>query len=386
MGERTGRPVLGLAYLLIVVALIGTSIAIFQKAMPWQRAATIVVRTEQVGLGLSPHSDVKYQGLRVGEVRGITRTGMASTVTLAIDRDVVDSIPADVDAMFAPKTFFGDKFVDLRRPTISRAGDSLADGGTIRQSSRAVEIGEIFDRLVPVLRALQPERVSAVLSSLAELLEGRGDDIARTLNVGSRALRALEPSYDTLVDDLAKLAEVSDVYADAAPDLLNGLEDAAAISEDNLADHQDDFREALDGATGVAKSTRALVRRNDQALTALTRRSRPVLKVVDYYSPTIPCILRALDYGNRLANLAAGVRGPYIGLSVDMVVDQAPYVYPDDLASNPKSEAHVSNLPAEVPSFRWHCPVLPTRVTGLPKTPPPYSQLPYGQTFNLESP
>lgn len=386
MRSDAGRPLLGLLYLGVVAMLVATSIGIYQKAMPWQRSAEVVVRTHQVGLGLTPHSDVKYQGLRVGEVREVARDGMGSTVTLAIDRDLIGSIPSDVDAMFAPKTFFGDKFVDLRQPASASSVGSLADGGTIRQSSRAVEVGEIFDRLVPVLRALQPERVSAVLSSLAELLEGRGDDIARTMTVSSTALRALEPSYDDLIADVVELAKVSDVYADAAPNLLSGLDDAAAISRDNLVDHQDDLRDALADATDASKVTRALVRRNDRALTALTKRSRPVLRVVDYYSPTIPCILRALDYGNRVGNLAAGVRGAYIGLSVNSIVDQAPYVYPDDLPSNPKSEAHVTNLPAQVPGWGRHCPLLPDRVTSLPKTPPPYSLRPYGQTFDLESP
>jgi phospholipid/cholesterol/gamma-HCH transport system substrate-binding protein len=390
MGDRTGRPFLGLLYLLGVVALIGASIGVYAKEMPWQDAAEVSVRTRQVGLGLSPHSDVKYQGMRVGEVRRIAREGDTSTVTMAIDPELIGSIPADVDAMFAPKTFFGDKFVDLRqrKPGIGSGspGRTLAHGDTVVQSGRAVEIGEIFDRLVPVLRTLQPERVAAVLSSLADLLDGRGDDIARTMNVARDALEALEPSYDDLIADLGKLAAVSDVYADAAPDLLSALDDAASISQENLVEHRDDLHDALRDATRTSKSTRAVIAENREGLRVLTSRSRPVLALVDYYSPTIPCILAALDYGNRVANLAAGVRGPYIALSVDMVVDQAPYVYPNDLPSNPDSEAYVTNLPAQVPSFDRHCPVLPKRVTELPKTPPPYSQLPYGQTFNLESP
>ncbi|MFL6089089.1 MAG: MCE family protein [Aeromicrobium sp.] len=386
MGERSGRPVLGLVYVLVIALLIATSIGIFRKAMPWQHAAEVQVRTRQVGLGLSPHSDVKYQGLRVGEVRRISTNGTESTVTLALDPELIGSIPSSVDAMFVPKTFFGDKYVDLRQPADAPRGRGLADGASLRQPTRAVEIGEIFDRLVPILRALQPARVSAVLSSLAELLDGRGDDIARTMNVTRQALQALEPSYDNLGADLHKLADTANIYADAAPSLLAGLDDAAAISKDNLVAHQEDLHRVLKSATATSKAGRALLDENGRALTALTQRSRPVLALVDYYSPTIPCILAALDYGNRAANLAAGVRGPYIALSVDMVVDEAAYAYPDDLPSNPTAEANVKNLPAQVPSFAWHCPTLPDRVTSLPDTPPPYSQQPYGQTFNLGSP
>ena len=382
---RHSRPLLGLGYLVTVSLLVALSIGIYNKALPWQRSATVDFETTQVGLGLRAHADVKYQGVLVGEVRDVRTNGTRATVTLALDHDRIGLIPADIDAMVVPKTLFGDKFVDLRQPAKARGAASarLADGDRIAQSSTAVELGEIFDRLVPVLQTLQPERLSAVLSSLAQAVDGRGTSIAAGLRSTQTLLGRLAPSYDDLVADVNLLATTANAYADSAPDLLSALGDSAAISRQNLTPHEADFGKLLDSVTGTATTTRQVLETNRNALVQLSGRSRPVLQVLANYSSEVPCVLRALDYGNRLANLASGVRGPYIALSIDMFVDRPAYEYPKDLPSNPRSDANVKNLPAVVPGWGPHCPVLPTRVTDLPTSPPPYSQQPYSQTFDL---
>ena len=382
--QRHRRPLLGLSYVLVVAVLMATSVAAYNKDLPWQDAASLSLRTTQAGLGLNQQSDVKFQGLRVGEVRGVESDGTTSTVRLAIDKDLVGTIPADVDAMIVPKTLFGEKYVDLRRPAATETDDHLADGDEIRQSETSVELGEIFDRLVPVLETLQPARLSAVLSSLADALDGRGADIARSLRTTQRLLRELSPAYGDLVHDFRQLATTSEIYADAAPDLISSFSDAAAIARENLVPHEQDLAALLDAATGTSRVTEEVLRTNRDDLVALSGRSRPVLRVLRTYARSIPCILHTLEAGNRLANLAAGVRGPYIALTVDMVVDRPGYDYPQDLPSNPKAEAHDKNLPAGIPNWQPHCPRLPQRVWDLPESPLPYSQDAYGQTFQAD--
>ncbi|WP_183094177.1 MCE family protein [Nocardioides stalactiti] len=381
----SSRPLLGLGYLVVVAALVLACIAAYNKDLPWQDRAEVSLETQQVGLGLRVQSDVEFQGLIVGEVREVTTDGTTARVVLGIDPDLMEQIPADVDAVVVPKTLFGDKYVDLRSTTGPATGDTpvLEDGDTIEQTRTAVELGEIFDRLVPALQTLDPARVSAVLGSLADALDGRGESIARTLRSTETLLARLSPSYDDLVADVRLLATTASVYADAAPDFLSILDDSAAISRENLVAHEDDFAAVLDAAAGTAAQAEHVLRRNRDDLVELSGRARPVLEVLERYSGTVPCILRALDAGNKLANLASGVRGPYIALSVDMIVDQAGYDYPNDLPTDPGNEAFVGNLPPEVPGWAPHCPLLPKRVTALGETPQPYSQQPYGQTFDL---
>ncbi|CAB4702923.1 MAG: MCE family protein [Actinobacteria bacterium] len=371
------RPLLGLVYLLTVALLIGLSVQVYRKAMPWQRAAAVEIETRQPGLELNPQSDVKFQGVRVGEVREVTSDGTHATVRLAIDPDRLDLIPADVDAMIVPKTLFGEKFVDLRAPAGS-GSERLADGDRIEQSQTSVELGMIFDRLVPLLETLDPAQLSTLLGSLAEALDGRGAELAATLRTTRSFLRAIDPSLGTLVHDLRQLATTADVYADAAPDLIRVLDDSATISTQDLVPHEQDLAALLDGVTDTATTTEDVLRENAGHLVALTGRSRPVLELLDTYAEVVPCVLEALRLGNNLGNQAAGVRGPMIGLSIDMVVQRDPYTYPDDLPDAPDSDTNVANLPDFVPSWDPHCPRLPERLKSIVEA-APYSLQPYGQ-------
>ncbi|WP_370248970.1 MCE family protein [Nocardioides sp.] len=379
------RPLLGLGYLALVLSLMATSIGIYRKDLPWQRRVEVTLRTSQVGLGLRPQADVEFQGVRVGEVDTVTTDGTVATVTLALDPDRVGQIPAAVDAMVVPKTLFGDKFVDLRAPAGALGGPPLRAGARIAQTATATELGEIFDKLVPLLRGLQPQRLASVLSSLADVLDGRGADIARTLRSTEQVLAALEPSYDDLGADLDLLAGVADTYATAAPDLVSILDDGAAIAREDLVPREEDLAALLDSVTGSSELTTAVLATNAADLVRLSGRSEPVLALLARYAEEVPCVLRALEAGNKLANLAAGVRGPYIALTIDMVTDNPGYTL-EDLPSDPRSEAHVDRLPAVVPRWGPHCPVLPQRVTSLGPTPPPYSQQPYGQALRADPP
>ncbi|MGA8257804.1 MAG: MCE family protein [Nocardioides sp.] len=371
------RPILGLVYLLLIALLIALSVQTYRKALPWQDAATVQISTRQPGLELNPQSDVKFQGVRVGEVREITSDGSGATVRLAIDHDRLDLIPADVDAMILPKTLFGEKYVDLRAPT-SPASARLADGDEITQSTTSVELGAIFDRLVPILRALDPAKLSTLLGSLADALDGRGAELGQTFVTSRAFFDRLDPSLDALVTDFRDLATTADIYAEAVPALLGILDDSAAIARQNLVPREQDLAAFLASVTDNAGRTEEVLRENQRSIVSLNRRSRPVLELLDTYATAVPCLLEAIRVGNEVLNRTSGARGPVIGLSIDMFVERQEYTL-EDLPSNPRSDANNANLPSFVPDWDPHCPQLPERFNDV-KPVPPYSQQPYSQT------
>jgi len=373
------RHLLGLVYLLVLALLIALSVQTYRKALPWQGAARVEISTRQPGLELNPQSDVKFQGVRVGEVREVTSDGFSATVRMAIDYDSLDLIPADVDAMIVPKTLFGEKYVDLRaRPGSSPTTARLADGDQIQQSTTSVELGVIFDRIVPVLRTLDPVKLSTLLGSLARALDGRGAELGETLRTTRTFLHRLDPSLDDLVYDIRQLATTADIYADAAPALLGILDDSASISTQNLVAREQEFAAFLGGIVDTATTTEDVLRENAGNLVRLTGRSGPVLELLETYAGAIPCLLESLRVGNNAVNRTSGVRGPAIGLSIDMVVQREPYSFPDDLPTNPRSDAYVTNLPDFVPNWDPHCPQMPQRLYDLVEV-APYSQQPYSQ-------
>ncbi|MFL6156930.1 MAG: MCE family protein [Marmoricola sp.] len=348
------RPLLGVAALVVVALLISFSIAVYNKALPWQSAATVTLRTSVPGLELNPQSDVKIQGKRVGEVRRITTRGTVATVVIALDKSALKLIPRNVDAAIVPKTLFGEKYVDLRPPTHPSAA-RISAGDVIKQSTTSVEIGALFARLVPVLEAIRPDELSAVLGSLAQALDGRGQQFADTLNQLTAFLHGVDPRLDTLTTDLRKLATTSDVYAKSAPDLMRVLDASSSISTGLLVPHEKQFAAALQSAIGLSTTSTKVLAENTRHLITLSGRSRDVLALLDEYSSALPCFLEALHRGDILVNQTTGALGPYANLTIDTVTHQKPYTYPDDLPSNPKSDANNANLPVSVPSWKPHC-------------------------------
>ena len=372
--KRHASPLLGVSYIVVLALLITMSILTYRKALPWQGTVRVTLTTTTPGLELNPLSDVKLQGVRVGEVRRITSNGQAATIEIALDPDKISLIPANVDAAIVPKTLFGEKFVDLRTPA-SPSSARIAAGSVIKQSTTSVEIGQLFSNLVPVLEALKPEQLSVMLSSMAQALDGRGETMAETLNQLQGFLHEVDPHLDTLTHDIVQFAKTADVYADAAPDLISILSSTAAISRELLMPKEQKFEAFLDQVIASSDKTKQVLQENAQHLITLSGKSRPVLAVLDEYAVGLPCLLRDLHTADTLATQTVGAHGPFVNL----VATQKPYTYPDDLPSNPKSDGNNANLPSQIPSWKPHCAQFAPYVYQLtPVT--PYSQPMPGQT------
>ena len=374
--RRHAKPLAGLGYLGLVLLLVLVSIKTFEKEMPWQRAAGITLRTATPGLELNPHSDVKFQGLRVGEVRRIASDGRGARVQLALDEGALRLIPANVDAAIVPKTLFGEKFVDLRTPSRPAAARLVA-GAQIGQSSTSVEIGTLFANLVPVLHALQPDQLSVVLNSLATALDGRGATLARSLNDLRAFLGKVNPRLGTVAHDLGQLARTADIYANSAPDLLGLLAASAGISRELLVPQEKNFQAFLDQTITSAGDLETVLRRNSENLIRLTGRSRPVLAVLHEYATNLPCLFKGMHTADILANHATGALGPFLNLTIDVAANTKPYTYPKDLPTSSTSDANNANLPPGVPSWKPHCPEFSAEVKALSNV-RPYSQMMQG--------
>lgn len=105
-----------MAFLTVVLILLGLTVAIYNKALPWQSADTVTLHATRIGNELSVPADVKLNGVLVGRVSKTATTGGDTTLTLKISKSMISSIPSNVMARILPKTLFGEKYVDLVTP------------------------------------------------------------------------------------------------------------------------------------------------------------------------------------------------------------------------------------------------------------------------------
>lgn len=290
--QTVRRRLAGVSFLLVPAVLVWVSVAVYNK--DFTHDATVTVRTGTVGNEMHDNADVKLRGVVVGQVRDIAADGDGARLTLAIQPDKLGRIPADVTAQMLPTTLFGERFVALVPPEIPSA-QSLKAGAVIPQdrSSNAIELEQVLDNVLPLLTAVQPQKLSATLTAVSQALEGRGDKLGETLVTLDAHLKKLNPQLPKLNADIKELVKVSTVYADAAPDVLDALTDFTTTSG-TLAEQQAGLADLYGSTTASAQDVTTFLRKNKDNLIRLSATGRPTLETLAKYSSEFPCTLRTM--------------------------------------------------------------------------------------------
>lgn len=317
---------LGLGYLIVVGAFLAGVVLVYDKAFTHKTAITLT--TTSMGNALQKGSDVKYHGVPVGEVSAIAPAPDGAKLTLDLDPSVVKKLPATTTALLLPKTLFGERYVDLVVPAGSPAG-GLSAGATIAQDSsdEAVQLQDVFDRLLPMLQALEPQKLQATLGELAAMLRGEGDAIGDNLSSWAAYFRKLNPEVPQMADDFGSLGRVADVYADAVPDLLDALDTMTTTSK-TLVHQQSQLSSTFANVLSASDITTGWMNDNSQTITVLSKQSRKALAAVAPYASEFPCLLKAAaDFIPVMdRNLGKGTSQPGMRVVLNVEPSRGKYV------------------------------------------------------------
>jgi phospholipid/cholesterol/gamma-HCH transport system substrate-binding protein len=288
--------VYGVVFIVVIALLVGLTIAIYNKT--FVHVVHVTLETDRVGNQLAPPADVKLRGMIVGEVRSVSSDGRKASVSIALQPRTAGLIPANVTARLLPKTLFGEKYVDLVLPP-RPAQRRLAEGDVIPQdrSTTAIELERVLDDLLPLLRTIAPGKLNATLNALATALEGRGKRLGENLELVDGYFTRLNPELPAINEDITGLADVSQVYADAAPDLVRMLRNFA-VTTSTIKAKSDAYAGFLAGTAGFAVTTRQLLEENDDRIIELAAVGRPTLELLARYAPEYPCLLQGLTQSN----------------------------------------------------------------------------------------
>jgi virulence factor Mce-like protein len=286
----------GVVFLVVLGLLIGLTVAIYNKT--FVDVVTVTLETNRVGNQLAPPADVKLRGMIVGEVREVRSDGERASIEIALQPDKATMIPADVRARLLPKTLFGEKFVDLVAPG-RVSGPRIAEGDVIPQdrSATAIELETVLDNILPLLRTIKPAKLNATLNAFATALEGRGERLGENLELVDGYFTQLNPQLETIKTDITGLADVSEIYADAAPDLVRMLRNFS-VSSRTIAERSEAYAGFLAGTAGFARTTRDFLAENESRIIQVNSVGRPTLELLARYSPEYPCLLEGLTQSN----------------------------------------------------------------------------------------
>ncbi|MFL6145628.1 MAG: MCE family protein [Labedaea sp.] len=318
MSPRRRNQLFGLVFIVLLGLLGALAVAVYDKA--FSDEALVTLRTDRVGNQLKANADVKVRGMVVGSVRAVRTGGGGVDVTLAIAPERLALLPRNVGARLLPKTLFGQRYVSLVMPD-RPAGARLRAGDRIEQDrgAKAIELEQALRDLLPVLQAVQPQKLSSTLGALSQALEHRGRPLGETLVSLDGYFGQLNPKLPELQADITKFADTLATYEKAGPDIVDALSDLTTTSK-TIAEQKQNLADLFSTVTTASVDLDAFLRANKDNLIRLADASRPTLELLARYAPEFPCLLDAVTKFKPQVDRALGVGTNEPGLHIELTV------------------------------------------------------------------
>ncbi|MFF0500357.1 MCE family protein [Nocardia aobensis] len=372
-GAGWGVKLSGVALILFLAAIVAVALTMFVGGFTTSKP--VYLDAPRAGLVMDKDAKVKIRGVQIGHVSDIAYTGDQARLTLAMDPDQLKMVPANSTVDIRSTTVFGAKYVNFVEPEVPSA-QHLQAGATLTAQSVTVEFNTLFQHLTEVLGKIAPEKLNATLTALGTALQGRGDKLGQLLVDSDEYLRDINPSLPDLQRDLQTSVGVTNLYADTAPNLLRTTDNAAVTSR-TLVEHKDSLDAVLLNLIGLADTTGAVLKENENGLSTALDVLRPTAELLNEYNPALYCLVEGVAGAIPRANEIFGGTGPWVTLNASFMPGGTPYSYPKDLPKvnatggphcegilDRKPGSHSNYLVTDTSEGRVYTPELSTHLNG----------------------
>jgi phospholipid/cholesterol/gamma-HCH transport system substrate-binding protein len=271
------RRILGTA---TAVLLVGLALVGLDARFTTPGAYEVEAELGRAGAGLRKGTDVKVRGVNVGQVTAvrIDDDGSASAV-LELEPD--PRLPEDVRPVVSPKTFLGEKQIELvvDGPLVE---PYLEAGALIsaRLEDQPIEPVTVVSEIGQLLREVDDDKLAAFFEALAGFDGDDAEVFARGIDVGAELSEFLARTGPEQVERMGQAAAALDALAAAGDDLTRvsrALPDAAAP----LVENQEQLGVTLDSITAFADTLGTFLRVEQDTIGAALRVGDRVGAVVD---------------------------------------------------------------------------------------------------------
>jgi phospholipid/cholesterol/gamma-HCH transport system substrate-binding protein len=291
----------------------------------------VTLRSDRAGLVMETNAKVMLRGVQVGRVSQIGDSNNAASLRLEIEPDQIRYIPANVQAQISATTAFGAKFVELVYPE-NPSPKRLTAGAVLQSKNVSTEINTVFENVVDLLNVIDPVKLNAVLTAVADGVRGQGERMGEATTDLNQVLLALNARSDTIRQDWRSFKNFNDTYNTAAHDILTIL-NAASTTSTTVVNHSSALDSLLLNAIGFSRAGTNLLGTSRDNLVASVNTLEPTTNLLFKYSPEYTCFLQGttwyLDHGGYSA--WGGADGRTLQLDVALLLGNDPYVYPDNL-------------------------------------------------------
>jgi phospholipid/cholesterol/gamma-HCH transport system substrate-binding protein len=295
----------------------------------------LTMMSARAGLSMDPGAKVTYNGVEIGRVGRVDQVNVGgkpqAKITLEVDPKYLNLIPKNVEADISATTVFGNKYISFKSPK-DPSPQRITTSDVIDATSVTTEFNTLFETVVDVAQQIDPIKLNQTLSATAEALGGLGDRFGQSIVQGNEILADINPQMPQIRRLNQGLANLGDVYANAAPDLFDGLEHAVTTAR-TLNEQQGNIDQALMAAVGFGNTGGDIFERGGPYLVRGTQDLIPTSQLLDTYSPELFCMLRNFHDAQPKVAASLGGNGYSLRTLSELMGLGAgnPYVYPDNL-------------------------------------------------------
>jgi len=293
----------------------------------------LTMMSARAGLSMDPGAKVTYNGVEIGRVGKVEEVNVGNEqrakITLEVDRKYFNLIPKNVEADVTATTVFGNKYISFKSPK-DPTRQRITTSDVIDVTAVTTEFNTLFETVVDVAQQVDPIKLNQTLSATAEALGGLGDRFGQAIVHGNEILADINPQLPQLRKDNQLLAGLGDVYANAAPDLFDGLEHAVTTAR-TLNEQQGNVDQALMAAVGFGNTGGDIFERGGPYLVRGTADLVPTSQLLDTYSPALACTIRNFHDVEPKVAASLGGNGYSLRTLSELMGAGNPYVYPDNL-------------------------------------------------------
>ncbi|MFP5320988.1 MAG: MCE family protein [Acidimicrobiia bacterium] len=249
--------------------------------------------------GLLVNDNVKVAGVPVGKVTAIDVEDGQAIVSMEIDED--HPLPSDSSAAVRWRNLIGQRYVYLYP---GDAPTTFQDGDRVSETRSVIDIGELFNRLGPIVAAIDEGQVNEFLETVTTALEGNAADVSQAIDDLAFVAKGLGERDQAIAGLIEDLEVVSRTIADRDAQIETMLDNLAALSR-TFSDNTALIDRAITEMGAFNRDFSGILEANRGELDRILARLAATLETVEGELPEVETALDMLDETGASTFLAA---------------------------------------------------------------------------------
>lgn len=243
--------------------------------------------------GLLPNDNVKVAGVVVGKVGKIEVDKGRAKVRFSVRNGI--KLPRNTEAAIRWRNLLGQRYIYLYP---GDASTTMGDGDHIGKTRSVVDLGELFNRLGPIVQALDPKQVNAFLDTVVGALDGNEDAVSKALDDLAVLTQGLAARDDAIQRVVGNLDTVAGAINSRDAQIQTVLDNLIALSK-TFGENTDVLDRAVNDMDRFGEHLIFLLGRNRTELDSLIANLELVTDAVREKLPTIDAALGNLYEGSK---------------------------------------------------------------------------------------